>query len=72
MTDGRGALRAEMAGGEFWSPLTEDQRETLRLHFFEGYTFEESPEKLGQSLTEMLEYHHYRGLEKVRKHLSRS
>ena len=29
--------------------LTEDQRETLRLHFFEGYTFAEIADKLGQS-----------------------
>jgi RNA polymerase sigma-70 factor (ECF subfamily) len=49
--------------------LTEDQRETLRLHFFEGYTFEEIAEKLGQSYGNVRN-HHYRGLEKVRKHLS--
>jgi len=29
--------------------LTPDQRETFRLHFFEGYTFTEIAEKLGQS-----------------------
>ena len=49
--------------------LTEDQRETLRLHFFEGYTFEEIAEKLGQSYGNVRN-HHYRGLEKVRKHLT--
>jgi RNA polymerase sigma-70 factor, ECF subfamily len=49
--------------------LTEDQRETLRLHFFEGYTFEEIAEKLGQSYGN-IRNHHYRGLEKVRKHLT--
>ena len=49
--------------------LTEDQRETLRLHFFEGYTFEEIAEKLGQSYGNVRN-HHYRGLEKVRKHLA--
>jgi RNA polymerase sigma-70 factor (ECF subfamily) len=49
--------------------LTEDQRETLRLHFFEGHTFGEIAEKLGQSYGNVRN-HHYRGLEKVRKHLS--
>jgi RNA polymerase sigma-70 factor (ECF subfamily) len=49
--------------------LTQDQRETLKLHFFEGYTFEEIAEKLGQSYANVRN-HHYRGLEKLRKHLS--
>ena len=49
--------------------LTEEQRETLRLHFFEGYTFAEIAEKLGQSYVNVRN-HHYRGLEKVRRYLS--
>ncbi|MGB2665231.1 MAG: sigma-70 family RNA polymerase sigma factor, partial [Candidatus Acidiferrum sp.] len=49
--------------------LTVDQRETLRLHFFEGYTFGEIAEKLGQSYANVRN-HHYRGLEKLRKHLA--
>ena len=49
--------------------LTEDQRETLRLHFFEGYTFREIAEKLGQSFANVRN-HHYRGLEKLRKYLA--
>lgn len=49
--------------------LTEDQQETLRLHFFEGYTFGEIAEKLGQSYAN-IRNHHYRGLEKLRKHLA--
>jgi RNA polymerase sigma-70 factor (ECF subfamily) len=49
--------------------LTEEQSETLRLHFFEGYTFAEIAEKLGQSLANVRN-HHYRGLEKLRKYLS--
>jgi RNA polymerase sigma-70 factor (ECF subfamily) len=48
--------------------LTEDQRETLRLHFFEGYTFAEIADKLGQTYANVRN-HHYRGLEKFRKHL---
>jgi RNA polymerase sigma-70 factor (ECF subfamily) len=51
--------------------LTEEQRETLRLHFFEGYTFAEIAEKLGQSYSNVRN-HHYRGLEKIRKHLAES
>jgi RNA polymerase sigma-70 factor (ECF subfamily) len=49
--------------------LTDDQRETLRLHFFEGCTFGEIAEKLGQSYANVRN-HHYRGVEKVRKHLA--
>lgn len=48
--------------------LSEEQRETLRLHFFEGYTFAEIAEKLGQSYANVRN-HHYRGLEKLRRHL---
>jgi RNA polymerase sigma-70 factor, ECF subfamily len=49
--------------------LTHDQRETFRLHFFEGYTFTEIAEKLGQSYANVRN-HHYRGLEKLRKYLA--
>jgi RNA polymerase sigma-70 factor, ECF subfamily len=49
--------------------LTEDQRETFRLHFFQGYTFAEIAEELGQSLANVRN-HHYRGLEKLRKYLA--
>ena len=49
--------------------LTVDQREVLRLHFFEGYTFAEIAEKLGTSYGNVRS-RHYRGLEKLRKHLS--
>jgi RNA polymerase sigma-70 factor, ECF subfamily len=49
--------------------LTQDQRETFQLHFFEGYTFTEIAEKLGQSYANVRN-HHYRGLEKLRRHLT--
>jgi len=49
--------------------LSEEQRETLRLHFFEGYTFAEIAEKLKQTHTNV-RHHYYRGLEKLRKQLS--
>jgi RNA polymerase sigma-70 factor (ECF subfamily) len=48
--------------------LSREQRETLRLHFFEGYTFAEIAAQLGQSYANVRN-HHYRGLEKLRKHL---
>jgi RNA polymerase sigma-70 factor (ECF subfamily) len=49
--------------------LSEEQRETLRLHFFEGLTFAEITERLGQSYANVRN-HHYRGLEKLRRHLA--
>ena len=49
--------------------LTHDQIETFRLHFFEGYTFTEIAEELGQSYANVRN-HHYRGLEKLRRHLA--
>ena len=49
--------------------LTRDQRETFRLHFFEGYTFAEIAEKLGQPYGNVRN-HYYRGLEKLRKILT--
>ena len=51
--------------------LTEDQRETLRLHFFESYTFTEIAGKLGQSYAS-IRHHYYRGLEKLRKYVAES
>lgn len=50
-----------------WDSLTECQRETLRLHFYEGWTFAEIAERLGQSYVN-IRHHYYRGLEKLRKH----
>jgi RNA polymerase sigma-70 factor (ECF subfamily) len=48
--------------------LTEDQRETLRLHFFEGYTLAEISKKVAQPLGNV-RHHYYRGLDKLRKHM---
>jgi RNA polymerase sigma-70 factor, ECF subfamily len=50
-----------------WGSLTECQRETFRLHFYEGCTFGEIAEKLGESYVN-IRHHYYRGLEKLRKH----
>ena len=49
--------------------LTECQRQTLGLHFIEGYTFQEIAGKLGQSYANVRN-HYYRGLEKLRQHLA--
>jgi RNA polymerase sigma-70 factor (ECF subfamily) len=48
--------------------LTGDQEKVLKLHFFEGYTFAEIAERLGQTYSNVRN-HHYRGLEKLRKHI---
>jgi RNA polymerase sigma-70 factor (ECF subfamily) len=48
--------------------LSDDQRETLRLHFFEGYTLAEAAERLGQPLGNV-RHHYYRALEKLRKQM---
>ena len=48
--------------------LSEDQRETLRLHFFEGYTLAEISEKLGQPHGNV-RHHYYRAIDKLRKHI---
>lgn len=48
--------------------LNGDQRETLRLHFFEGYTLAEIGAKLGQSLGNV-RHHYYRGLDRLRKQM---
>jgi RNA polymerase sigma-70 factor, ECF subfamily len=48
--------------------LSEDQRETLRLHFFEGYTLAEISEKLEQPLGNVRHYY-YRGLDRLRREM---
>jgi RNA polymerase sigma-70 factor (ECF subfamily) len=49
--------------------LSEDQRETLCLHFFDGYTLAEISQRLGQTLGNVRN-HYYRGLDKLRKQMS--
>ena len=48
--------------------LSEEQRETLRLHFFDGYTLLEISQKLGQPLGNV-RHHYYRGLDRLRKQM---
>jgi RNA polymerase sigma-70 factor (ECF subfamily) len=51
--------------------LTEDQWDTLRLHFLEGFTFLEIAKKRGQSVGN-IRHHFYRGMEKLRSRVFRS
>jgi RNA polymerase sigma-70 factor, ECF subfamily len=51
--------------GKLRDNLSEEQRQTLELHFFEGYTFHEIAERTGQALGNV-RHHYYRGLEKLR------
>jgi RNA polymerase sigma-70 factor, ECF subfamily len=48
--------------------LSADQQQTLDLHFFEGYSFQEIAEKTGQTLGN-IRNHYYRGLERLRSHI---
>jgi RNA polymerase sigma-70 factor (ECF subfamily) len=48
--------------------LSENQRQTLGLHFTEGYTFDEIAAKLGQSRGN-IKHHYFRGLEKLRSEI---
>ena len=63
-TVGRTKLR------EMLRSLSPDQWDTLRLHFFEGYTLSEIAQKKGQSLGN-IRHHFYRGLEKLRSSVFR-
>jgi len=51
-----------------FAALSEDQQQTMRLFFVEGYTFEEIARKLGQSRGN-IKHHYFRGLEKLRREL---
>jgi RNA polymerase sigma-70 factor (ECF subfamily) len=48
--------------------LSENQRQTLRLHFFEGYTFDEIAAELGLSKGNIRHYY-FRGLNRLRKQI---
>jgi len=48
--------------------LSDDQQETLRLFFVEGYTLPEIAAKLNQTHGNV-KHHYFRGLEKLRKHV---
>jgi RNA polymerase sigma-70 factor (ECF subfamily) len=50
----------------WFEELSENQRETLVLFFFEGYSFQEIAAKLGQTVGNARN-HYYRGLERLRR-----
>jgi RNA polymerase sigma-70 factor, ECF subfamily len=50
--------------------LSDEQRATLRLHFFEGFTINEIGKHLGQSPANVRNYY-YRGLERLRNLMAR-
>lgn len=53
---------------EIFEVLSENQRQTLRLFFIEGYTFDEIAAKIGQSRGNV-KHHYFRGLDRLRKEL---
>jgi RNA polymerase sigma-70 factor (ECF subfamily) len=48
--------------------LSDGQRQTLSLYFFEGYTLDEIATKLGQSRGN-IKHHYFRGLDRLRKRI---
>jgi RNA polymerase sigma-70 factor (ECF subfamily) len=52
----------------FDARLTPEQRETIQLYFFEGYTLKEIAQLTGRSLVNVRS-HYYRGLERLRKYV---
>src|SRR5579863_7523234 len=64
-----GALDQRETLGRWFAELSEGQRQTLHLFFFEGYTFEEIAVKLGQTVGNARN-HYYRGLDRLRKQIS--
>jgi RNA polymerase sigma-70 factor, ECF subfamily len=51
--------------------MSPDQRETLRLYFFEGYTLPEIAAQMGQEEGNV-RHHYYRGLDRLRRHMPQS
>ena len=64
-----GVLERKQAWDSWLAELSESQRQTLHLFFFEGYTFEEIATKTGQTVGNARN-HYYRGLQKLRKQIS--
>jgi RNA polymerase sigma-70 factor, ECF subfamily len=65
------SLQGSLAAGRLeqaFETLSEGQRQTIWLHFFEGCTLEEIASKLGQSRAN-IKHHYFRGLERLRKQI---
>ena len=61
-------LRGVAGLQESFEALSENQRQTLQLHFFEGYTLDEIAAKLQQTRGN-IKNHYFRGLDKLRKQI---
>jgi RNA polymerase sigma-70 factor, ECF subfamily len=62
-------IHARIAGEQLrrgFQELTEKQRATLELFFFEAYTFREIAERLGETL-DNIRHHYYRGMERLNR-----
>jgi RNA polymerase sigma-70 factor (ECF subfamily) len=64
-----GTLERKEALQSWLADLSESQRRTLHLFFFEGYSFDEIAAKLGQTVGNARN-HYYRGLDKLRRQIS--
>lgn len=53
---------------KIFGTLSQDQQNTLRMHFIEGYTLDEIAKMLGQTKGNV-RHHSFRGLEKLRKQI---
>ena len=61
-------ILAELDLQKMFGTLSEDQQKTLRLHFIEGYTLDETAKMLGQTKGNV-RHHSFRGLERLRKQI---
>ena len=66
LKDMLGSILDRTDAQKLFAALSENQRQTLMLFFFEGYTFDEIALKLGQTRGN-IKNHYFRGLEKLRK-----
>jgi RNA polymerase sigma-70 factor, ECF subfamily len=66
LKDMLGSILDRADAQKLFEALSENQRETLILFFFEGFTFDEIALKLGQTRGN-IKNHYFRGLEKLRK-----
>jgi RNA polymerase sigma-70 factor, ECF subfamily len=57
--------RSEEALRTAFAELSENQRATLQLYFFEGYTLREISERLGETLVNV-RHHYYRALSRLK------
>jgi len=62
------SILAELDLQKMFGTLSEDQQKTLRLHFIEGYSLDETAKMLGQTKGNV-RHHSFRGLERLRKQI---